>query len=301
MGIPSKYPLWATDDIVDPISGQNNVADPDLSDPNKKLEGWAFKEFPPRQWFNFLHRFVADWIVYFNEDLFGNTAGNDNRVLSITEINSADSISTDIDIISTNDIFIDSGNYLYLEGAYEVDIIGGDYVLIEAGTLIDLNAPEITSNGVIHPSGASAGFRVNSGKVLTEYREGSFTAPAVTGSGGFTPSGTWTWRWKRQDNIIDLILEGISGNVLSVTPVWTFVGVPQDILDDPSSNIQTYERSAARAISYVPLMAGVNSLMVDLTMQTGAAIDTVYLTFDQNLPTGTQNFGKMHFRYEVRD
>lgn len=46
-------PQWASDDVVDPISGQNNVVEPPLE---KKLEGWFYKEAPPRQWMNWLGR-----------------------------------------------------------------------------------------------------------------------------------------------------------------------------------------------------------------------------------------------------
>lgn len=324
MPIPIKYPQWAVNNVVDPTSGQNNVADPDLSDPHKKLEGWSFKEFPPRQWFNFLHRLVNDWTEYFNSDLFGNTAGNDNRNLTVRSIGSADAISTDLSIdvtddmdinvgdqidincsgnitIEGGDIWIDSGNFLYLEGAYEVDITAGEYILMSAGDTINLGTPSVTSPGVIHVQGASAGLRVNSGKVMTEYREGSFIAPVITGSGGFTPDSTWTWRWIRQDNIIDLIIPGMSGNVTSTAASWVFVGVPSDIIDGYSLNLQSYERSSAQSIAYVPLHAGVNAYSVELTQFGGLNPDTINFTFNQLLQAGAQNIGKMHFRYEVRD
>lgn len=58
---PSVYPEWAEDDVLDPITGQYNVAEPP---PEKKLEGYAAGEKPPRQWLNWSLRTVSDWIKY---------------------------------------------------------------------------------------------------------------------------------------------------------------------------------------------------------------------------------------------
>lgn len=333
MAMPAKYPEWAVDDIINPTSGQPNVSDPDLSDPSKKLLGWDFKEYPPRQWFNYLHRLVNDWIFYVNEDLFGNALGGDVRALTVYALSSHDAFSPDMFWYSTGDtefyanddmdiealnnlmlagadVWIDSNNYLYLEGLYEVDITGGEYVLIDAGTGIGISAPsitlngnniDVTSGGVVHAQGTTPGFRINSGKILSDYREGSFISPPVTGPGGFTWTGDWVWRWRIQDNIIDLIVPGIVGNVTSTNGAWTFVGVPSDIMDAYSSTMQSYERSSAYAITLVPLHVGVNSYKVDLIQEGGTNPDTIYFIFDQSLQTGTANIGKMFFRYEVRD
>ena len=46
-------PEWASQDEVDPISGQNNVVEPP---PEKKDSGWSYLEKPPRQWWNWLQR-----------------------------------------------------------------------------------------------------------------------------------------------------------------------------------------------------------------------------------------------------
>jgi len=323
MPIPDKYPQWAVNDVIDPTSGQNNVADPDLSDPSKKLEGWAFKEFPPRQWFNFLHRLVNDWTEYFNADLFDNTPGNDNRNLTVRSIGSADAISTDMNIDVTDDldinvgdqiditcsgnftmeggdIWIDSGNYLYLEGAYEVDITGGDYILMSAGVAIDLSAPEVTSGGIIHASGGSSGFRVNSGKIMTEYREGSTTV-GTDSTGTFIPDAPWTWRWRRHDNIIDLIMEYVEGELTATFGQLIYSPVPADIFDAPLTDITLYERAAAISWCQRPTIAGSLSTMVTLSMSRIPGL-TFYLRFHEGFTAGTGfSFGKMHFRYEVRN
>lgn len=61
MTAPTEYPDWALSNAVDPISGQPNVVTPPLE---KQDKGWAFGEFPPRQWFNWLGRWTALWIKY---------------------------------------------------------------------------------------------------------------------------------------------------------------------------------------------------------------------------------------------
>jgi len=47
------FPRWATQDIVNPISGEYNVYEP--SEQKKDL-GWDYNEVPPRQYFNWLAR-----------------------------------------------------------------------------------------------------------------------------------------------------------------------------------------------------------------------------------------------------
>ncbi len=58
---PSNFPVWASSDQTDPISGQNNVLVPP---PEKQTYGWSRSEFPPRQWFNWLARVTNQWIEY---------------------------------------------------------------------------------------------------------------------------------------------------------------------------------------------------------------------------------------------
>jgi hypothetical protein len=58
---PDKYPEWATVNIVDPISGQNNVIEPPQV---KKSEGWGYRDKGARNWFNWLGRYTDNWIKY---------------------------------------------------------------------------------------------------------------------------------------------------------------------------------------------------------------------------------------------
>lgn len=56
---PTVKPQWAENDVVDPTSGQNNVAEPPVS---KKTDGTDFEEIIPRQWQNWLQRIIYRWI-----------------------------------------------------------------------------------------------------------------------------------------------------------------------------------------------------------------------------------------------
>jgi hypothetical protein len=54
-------PQWATADVVDPVTGVNNViAPPD----EKVLNGWNRFEHPARQWLNWFQRLAGQWLEY---------------------------------------------------------------------------------------------------------------------------------------------------------------------------------------------------------------------------------------------
>jgi hypothetical protein len=61
---PTVLPQWAENDVVDPVSGQNNVLEPPTE---KQDEGWDRLEFPPRQWFNWLGRYTYRWLQWLNQ------------------------------------------------------------------------------------------------------------------------------------------------------------------------------------------------------------------------------------------
>lgn len=61
---PTVVPNWATFNVQDPVSGQQNVTTPP---DEKQMYGWARAEKPPRQWFNWLGRYTAQWINWFNQ------------------------------------------------------------------------------------------------------------------------------------------------------------------------------------------------------------------------------------------
>lgn len=61
---PTVLPKWADNDVVDPVSGQNNV----LAPPSEKQNtGWARLEFPPRNWFNWLGRYTYRWLAWLKQ------------------------------------------------------------------------------------------------------------------------------------------------------------------------------------------------------------------------------------------
>ncbi len=54
-------PNWATEDVIDPVTGRINVQEP----PSSKVEqGLARGDFIPRQWFNWLFRSCGAWITW---------------------------------------------------------------------------------------------------------------------------------------------------------------------------------------------------------------------------------------------
>lgn len=61
---PDKFPRWATNDVVDATTGQNNVVEPPES---RKDNGWAFQEKPPRNWVNWLWRTTHSWLNFLDE------------------------------------------------------------------------------------------------------------------------------------------------------------------------------------------------------------------------------------------
>jgi len=64
--MPTKpdFPRWASEDEIDPISGQNNVIEPPVE---RKSSGWTRHEVPPRQWWNWLHRKTFEWLQFLDE------------------------------------------------------------------------------------------------------------------------------------------------------------------------------------------------------------------------------------------
>lgn len=61
---PDKYPRWADQDVVDGTTGNNNVIEPSEA---KKNQGWDYLEPPSRNWWNWLHRKIYEWIAYFDD------------------------------------------------------------------------------------------------------------------------------------------------------------------------------------------------------------------------------------------
>ena len=62
MAKPTKKPEVATNDIVEPISGQNNKVEPNQA---LKDDGFYYKQKPPFNWFNWIFNNIKLWIDYF--------------------------------------------------------------------------------------------------------------------------------------------------------------------------------------------------------------------------------------------
>lgn len=58
---PTTLPMWAEDDVPGPLPGQFNVVEPT---PEKKLSGWDYKEFPVRNFLNWLGRWTYRNLAY---------------------------------------------------------------------------------------------------------------------------------------------------------------------------------------------------------------------------------------------
>lgn len=54
-------PEWATADVIDGVTGVNNVIEPP---DEKKAAGWNLFEHPARQWLNWFQRAAGQWLVY---------------------------------------------------------------------------------------------------------------------------------------------------------------------------------------------------------------------------------------------
>lgn len=59
-------PQWASQDVIDPLSGQYNVVEPPLE---VKQEGWRLGEKPNRQWWNWFNRQTYECLAYLFDNL----------------------------------------------------------------------------------------------------------------------------------------------------------------------------------------------------------------------------------------
>lgn len=124
---PVKFPTWAQDDIVDPVSGSNNVIEPPEA---KKLQGFGRAEKVPRQWFNYQWRLTYLWLMYLDEQ---SSALQDDVEQLKTDVINLDYRVKSLEILPKAPIFAMSalpsaseegkGSYIYVE---EVD--GGSLV-----------------------------------------------------------------------------------------------------------------------------------------------------------------------------
>lgn len=71
MAKPTVLPEFATQDLIDPTSGQNNVVEPNQA---LKDNGWnPFRVRPIRNVMNWLHRHTYTWLKYLDEEFVPDT------------------------------------------------------------------------------------------------------------------------------------------------------------------------------------------------------------------------------------
>ena len=142
---PSVYPEWASEDVIDPTSGQNNVVTP----PSEKMtNGWDLREFPPRQWFNWLGRYTYLWIQYLDQQS-QTTQVNDGTGASSTFPNFA------VGGLATLSV-VDAGNPAnsYFGMAYIPPNPGSPVTLIQIGPAVPTFST-ISITGVVTVSGGT--------------------------------------------------------------------------------------------------------------------------------------------------
>lgn len=61
---PTVLPKWADSDQTDPISLSNNVLTPP---PIMQTYGWTYKQFPPRNFLNWLGRYTYRWLDWLKQ------------------------------------------------------------------------------------------------------------------------------------------------------------------------------------------------------------------------------------------
>lgn len=130
---PTILPEWAENDVVDPVSGQNNVLEPPTE---KKLEGWARLEFPPRNWFNWLGRYTNRWLSFLKqqEELAILTDGNGGGLFPYDG-----SVGTLITLTAVD--LTNPANYIFAVGAKipgvapALTVVSNNVLTLGAGTL----------------------------------------------------------------------------------------------------------------------------------------------------------------------
>ena len=89
---PESLPQWATTEVTNAETGQLNVIEPPQE---KKNKGWEFKEFPPRNWFNWLFRTIYYWLRHYAQRTMvadGNGEGlfpHDHCLITLYAVNTA--------------------------------------------------------------------------------------------------------------------------------------------------------------------------------------------------------------------
>jgi len=141
---PTTLPKWAENDVVDAISGQNNVLEPP---PEKQLSGWLRLEFPPRNWFNWLGRYTYRWLNWLKQQ---------EEQAVITDGTGSGLFPTDEALITLH--AVDStapANYIYAVGYKATGATPVTNLTVVSNNVLTLGAGTITGDQAI--SGGTAG------------------------------------------------------------------------------------------------------------------------------------------------
>ena len=129
-------------DVVDGVSGQNNVLEPP---PEKQNNGWDRLEYPPRNWFNWLGRFTYRWLNWLKQQ---------EEQAVVTDGNGVGLFPTDSALITLH--AVDSttpANYIYAVG-YKGSGANPSFTVV-SNNVLTLGAATITGDQAI--SGGTAG------------------------------------------------------------------------------------------------------------------------------------------------
>jgi len=109
---PESLPEFATENMIDTVTGKNNVVEPETS---QKKYGWhPFRRLPERNVFNWLHRHTYNFLKYLSDDLFNEV--NDGLTYHETRITNLES-STHIHNSGTVHLSLQAENGYFLTSA----------------------------------------------------------------------------------------------------------------------------------------------------------------------------------------
>ncbi len=150
---PTVLPKWADADIVDPISGMNNVLTPP---PEKQTDGWARLEFPPRNWFNWLGRYTYRWLAYLSQQEGQSvTVSAADSVASTGVIDPVNGGLASISVIDTAVITNYFVGVTYIPPSYA----GGNAWNIVNSNALSVSAPD--SSGSVTVTGGTGPYIIN--------------------------------------------------------------------------------------------------------------------------------------------
>lgn len=150
---PSEFPVWCTDDQVDPVSMQNNALVPP---PEKQQFGFARLDFPPRNWLNYLFRTINNWIEYLAQQAGLSVTADGSG--STPVVNVVTGGMATISVVSTNSgestnfyegiVYVPPG---YVSGSLNFNTINSSTITVGA----------ISASGTVTVSGGSGPYIVN--------------------------------------------------------------------------------------------------------------------------------------------